>query len=125
MVGANYDFTQTNELDDFNEFLESASYLTGGSPESALPSSLGFGPFTEFLALNNDHAKTTSVFANVDYSPTSTIGLHAGIRYTKSDQDIHGCAFVYNEGLNIIVNSISEALGGNGKNAVPGQCNTL
>src|SRR5580693_7507802 len=58
IVGGNVDITKTNELDDFNEFLESASYLTGGSPESAIPTAAGFGPFTEFLALNTDHAKT-------------------------------------------------------------------
>jgi iron complex outermembrane receptor protein len=125
MVGGNVDITKTNELDDFNEFLESASYLTGGSPESAIPTAAGFGPFTEFLALNTDHAKTYSVFANVDYNPIASVGLHGGIRYTESDQDIHGCAFVYNEGLNIVVNSISKALGGNGAGATPGQCNTL
>jgi len=125
IVGGNVDITKTNELDDFNEFLESASYLTGGSPESAIPTAAGFGPFTEFLALNTDHAKTYSVFANVDYNPIASVGLHGGIRYTESDQDIHGCAFVYNEGLNIIVNSISAATGGNGMDATPGHCNTL
>ena len=125
IVGGNIDFTKTNELDDLDEFLESASYLTGGSPESAIPTAAGFGPFTEFEALNTDHAKTASVFANVDYNPIASVGLHGGVRYTQSDQDIHGCAFVFNEGLNIIVNSISAAEGGNGMNATPGQCNTL
>lgn len=125
MVGANYDSTKTVERDDFNEFLESASYLTGGSPESAIPTVAGYGPFTEFEALNNDTAQTFSVFANAEYHPIDSLTLLGGVRFTQSDQDIHGCAFVYNEGLNIIVNSISAAEGGNGMNAAPGKCNTL
>ena len=125
LVGANYDRTDTNEDVDLNEFFGSVSYLTGGSPESAVPAFLGLGPTREIRTLNADLARTWSAFADVEYHPTPALGLHGGVRYTRSDQDIDGCSLVYNPGFDLFINEISRLEGGTGTSAAPGNCFTL
>jgi outer membrane receptor protein involved in Fe transport len=90
LVGLNYEHDTTTEYPLFDHYFTSSTYLTGGSPYSALP----IAPFTEVVTPNVADADTKAVFANVDYNFTSQIIGHAGARYTQSDQSFGGCAGV-------------------------------
>jgi iron complex outermembrane receptor protein len=97
LLGFNYEYDVTSEDADFDAFFTSNSYLTGGSPFSLIP----IAPFTTVVTPSVVHATTTAVFANVDYKFTPDLIGHAGVRYTKSDQNFASCTGV-GEPLNII-----------------------
>ncbi len=88
----------------------SSSYLTGGSPYSAVP----LEPFYSFGIQSAVSADTKAAFANLDYTLTSRFIAHGGIRYTRADQSFSGCT--YSDSY-----SLSTALLG----GVTGACNTL
>lgn len=119
LIGANYARDKSSEVD---------NVTTVGSVSYG-PVPLGLPPYFHFGANNNDTATTKSVFANADYQITSTIDVHGGIRYTKSDQSIDGCSTSSDASVNILQTVISgllaSAYGNPGGVGVTGQCVTL
>lgn len=87
IVGANYAYDKTTELDVVEGIDLSAGYLTGGAPGSLLP----FAPWHEYYIINDVKAETISLFGNVDFEITDRLTAHAGIRFTDSDQSMSGC----------------------------------
>jgi outer membrane receptor protein involved in Fe transport len=87
LVGVNYEEDKSDEADITSPFLASPAYLTGGSAFSSIP----LQSFT-FTPISNVDSKTASIFANADYSVLDAVTLHAGVRYTQSDQRMAACA---------------------------------
>lgn len=124
LFGANYERDQSKESDFFSPLLASSAYLTGGSLFSPIP----LTPF-EYGARNDVDSTTTSIFGNIDYRILETVTLHAGARYTQSDQRIESCSYgdaSINTYLNGVAQALSAAFGGPTPTTVsPGQCLTL
>ena len=89
LLGFNYEYDLTGENAFFDNDFHSGSYLTGGSPYSLIQ----IEPITVVGNQNHVEAETKAVFASLDYKFTPQIIGHAGIRYTKSDQNFGGCAY--------------------------------
>ena len=106
--GANYESTATSERQDFNQFLISASYLTGGSPESLLP----LAPFGEYIASSSDSIRTLSTFGNLQYQILDTVDVHGGIRYTQSHQHVTPCSNINDPGFALFESATLGALNG-------------
>jgi outer membrane receptor protein involved in Fe transport len=120
LIGANYERDKVAEDDFVSSFHSSASFATAA---------LGLPPFLDFGAIDNDRATTASVFANADYHVLDTVNVHAGVRYTRSDQDLEGCSYSTYPSVTIVQNVVGAELaalaGGRSVPAVPGQCVTL
>jgi iron complex outermembrane recepter protein len=120
LIGANYESDKSDEFDTTAPFVSSASYS---------PTALGLPPFFEFSALNTDLARTYSAFVNAEYRVISQVSVHAGVRYTQSDQQLSGCSASTYPSVNIIqaaVGAQSAAYaGGTSGPAIDGQCITL
>jgi outer membrane receptor protein involved in Fe transport len=113
LLGINYESDKTNEVDTFDEYFVTASYLTNP-------------PFTELTQIANTDASTKSVFGNVDYRVIDALNLHGGIRYTKSDQTFSGCTASTSPAATDVFNGIEAAvLGREVVTATPGECVTL
>ena len=87
LVGGNYQHDRTNEDDNIG-LGTTGSYLTGGSAYS--PFNLG-SPFENYIARSTVGVRTKSVFGNLEYHLSPKLSAHAGIRYTRSDQNTAGC----------------------------------
>lgn len=124
LVGANYESDKSNEADIVKPFYDSSAYLTGGSLFSTLP----LQSFT-FAPISNVDSKAASVFGNVEYKLLDTLTVHAGARYTESDQRMAACA----EGsaplatyINFATSQLTSAYGAPApKPVVGGQCITV
>jgi len=120
LIGANFERDKVKENDFVSSFWSSASFATAA---------LGLPPFLDFGAIDNDLSTTYSVFANGDYHVIPTVDLHAGIRYTQSDQTLAGCSYSYYPSVTIVQNVVGATLaglyGGTSVPGVPGQCVTL
>jgi iron complex outermembrane recepter protein len=123
LVGANYESDKTQEFDNYYAYFASASYLTGGSPFSLLPSP-PFGPFSGYEAGSSDDAKTVSAFGNVEYHLLDNWAIHGGVRYTKSNQNFSGCAEIPDAGFRIFLGGLESLLQGGAPvpPVLPGQC---
>jgi outer membrane receptor protein involved in Fe transport len=120
LIGANYEKDDVVENDFVSSFHSSASYATAA---------LGLPPFLDFGAVDNDRSTSVSVFANADYHILTSVDVHAGVRYTESDQDLAGCSYSTYPSVTIVQNVVGAELasfaGGHSVPGVPGQCVTL
>jgi outer membrane receptor protein involved in Fe transport len=117
MLGGNFERDESNENDFVNPFVSTASYS---------PTALGLPPFVNFGALNTDTTVTKSVFGNIEYRLLPAFAIDAGVRYTKSDQDMSGCSYSTSPSVTILQDVLSGLFGGHAPGtAVPGQCVTL
>lgn len=117
LLGFNFSREDTNEDDFVSPFFSTASYS---------PLALGLPPFLDFGAVDNNRTITKSVFANIEYKIIDSLGVHAGVRYTKSDQDLAGCSYSTYPSVTILQNTLSGLLGGHAPGTgVVGQCVTL
>jgi outer membrane receptor protein involved in Fe transport len=117
LVGFNFSREDTKEDDYVNPFYSTASYS---------PVALGLTPFLDFGAVDNNRTITKSVFANIEYKIVDNLDVHAGVRYTKSDQDLAGCSYSTYPSVTILQNTLSAILGGHAPGTgVVGQCVTL
>jgi outer membrane receptor protein involved in Fe transport len=120
LLGANYEVDRTTESDFVSPFVSTASFS---------PVALGLPPFFDFTALNTDNVYTKSLFGNIEYKVLSTVDVHAGLRYTRSDQDMSGCSSSSYPSVTILQNAVGGLLasmdGGTSIPALPGQCVTI
>jgi outer membrane receptor protein involved in Fe transport len=119
LLGANFEADNTHEEQNFNQFLISASFLTGGSPQSLLP----LTPFTNYSATSDSRMRTYSAFANAEYHLLSNVDFHAGIRYTQSNQKFNSCSIIDDPGIRLFEGFTLAALNGTAPPVVsPGTC---
>jgi outer membrane receptor protein involved in Fe transport len=117
LLGFNFSREDTNENDFVSPFISTASYS---------PLALGLPPFLDFGAVDNNRTITKSIFANIQYKIIDSLGFHAGVRYTKSDQDLAGCSYSTYPSVTTLQNTLSGLLGGHAPGTgVVGQCVTL
>lgn len=123
LVGANYEDDRSDELDNTVQPGVSSAFVTGGSHFSRLdllPYSTGGQYHADTI--------TKAVFVNLDYRVLERLTLHAGARYTQSDQSIANCSFgdsnitTY---LNDTAATLSKRFGGAATPVLPGECLTL
>ena len=123
LVGANYADDRSKEVD-FTTQVNSAAFLTGGSPFSRIH----LQPFSTGGQYQADTI-TKSGFGNLDYRVLATVTLHAGARFTQSDQSIGNCTSG-DTSITTYINSVSQSLaaashGPTPTPALPGQCLTM
>jgi outer membrane receptor protein involved in Fe transport len=120
LLGANYEYDKSGENDNVDPFHSTASFS---------PAALGLDPFFEFGALNTDKSVSASVYANVEYHVLDSVDLHAGVRYTSSNQDLAGCSYSFYPSVNIVQSFLSGLFaasdGGTPGVSIPGKCATL
>lgn len=117
LLGFNFSREDTKENDFVSPFISTASYS---------PLALGLPPFLDFGAVDNNRTITKSVFANIEYKIVESFDVHAGVRYTKSDQNLAGCSYSTYPSVTILQNTLSGLLGGHAPGTgVVGQCVTL
>lgn len=109
LLGANYDSTQSYQEDVYDNYFGSASYLTGGSPFSVLPSP-PFAPFQNYRASADVDSKTYSIFGNIEYNILDSLSVHAGIRHSWSRQKFTGCAEIDDPGFRAFVGGLQATL---------------
>jgi iron complex outermembrane recepter protein len=117
--GANYEGTRTSEGQNYSPYVSSASYLTGGSPESLLP----IAPFGNFSASTENSIRTLSTFGNLQYQVLDTLDVHGGIRYTQSHQNANSCSNIDDAGFALFEGATQGALNGTAPATVsPTEC---
>jgi iron complex outermembrane receptor protein len=123
MIGGNYNSDKSAENQIFDQYFASASYLTGGTPFSVLPSP-PFQPFVGYTANSSVDARTSSVFGNLEYHILDNWSVHGGVRYTRSDQNFTGCATIPDPNFDVFIEGLESLLQGGAKVPAvqPGDC---
>jgi iron complex outermembrane receptor protein len=106
LLGLQYSDDRTEEL--VHGYLP---YSTSAYPFTAF----GLPSFSNIAFSSNPDVKTKGVFANIDYAAPENVTLHAGARYTKSDNEYNGCLIAtdpnFGAGLTLIETAVKQGVG--------------
>jgi iron complex outermembrane recepter protein len=120
LLGGEYARAITDE-DQFEDVFGTTSAFSLASLNNGVP-------FQSFNNMSTDDSVSKAVFGNLEYHPIAQLGLHAGVRYTKTDITHGGCS--KDDGDGLFASSLTayetHLLKGVGViPAVPGGCATL
>jgi len=115
IVGANYAHDDVHEHQFYRYHASSAFYGFNFVPIYGGPYSSG--------AHDDQKIWDAAAFANLDYSLTSALTAHAGVRYTKDDRSFAGCTSDAGDGVSsAFYNVLYPIITGKPYHMVPGQC---
>jgi iron complex outermembrane recepter protein len=91
LLGGDYSKSRTdeNDLEDTTDAIAGYGLIT--LPVALHLSDAYLNPFSAIRNISTDDSQSEAIFGNMEFHPSETIAVHAGVRYTKTDINHSGC----------------------------------